>query len=162
MPMLDNDIRALARLSGVREVAFEDVLVNFPNNDSTSFADWLERIKPSRPHWFKPQTDGSDAEPALYKVEAQGQYVRDHGDLALMDLLRAHGLTEPGQTLKAKPVNAADIAKSGNPWSNECKLSDPEREARKVSIIRRMGTRAASSLAASAGVTLSGAPLKRR
>jgi len=41
MPMTDDDIRALAKGKGIREVAIEtDVLKQFPNDGVESFGEW--------------------------------------------------------------------------------------------------------------------------
>jgi len=159
MPMLESDIRALARLSGVREVAFDDVIARFPNADTEGLSEWLAKIKPDRPQWFRVMTTNTDNAPELFSIDAQGRYVKQHGEDALVELLATQNL-RPGETLKAPKPNGSDTKGESNPWSKQFKGTDAEREARKTSIIRS-GTKFAASMAASAGVYISGAPLKK-
>lgn len=161
MPMIEGDIRALALAKRIREVAFDDVVARFPNDDSESFSEWLAKFvkENPRPQWFKVITTNSDNAPELFSIDAQGRYVKQHGEEALVELLATQNL-RPGETLKAPKPDASDTKGESNPWSKAFKGDDAEREARKASIIRS-GTKFAASMAASAGVYISGAPLKK-
>src|SRR5260370_35687665 len=57
------DIRAIALARGVREVALPDGLLQFPDDDVVSVAEWLAEMKPERPRWFAPPAEVAAAAP---------------------------------------------------------------------------------------------------
>lgn len=161
MGMLDSDIRSLALSRGVREVAFDDVILQFPNDDETSFTDWLAKMKPDRPHWFKAtQSSLADDAPELFSIDAQGRYAKANGTEALVELLAANNL-RPGEVLKA-PKPDGSVKGASNPWSREFRGTDDERQAKMATLIRSLGTKACAGMAASAGVTLGMMPLRKK
>jgi hypothetical protein len=66
--MLDDDVRELALGSGVLPVAIPDVIRAFPNDGTQSFAEFMAKAKPERPHWFKPPEIGHNIDPALIEA----------------------------------------------------------------------------------------------
>ena len=159
MLISDEDMRALARVEGVREVALGDCILAY--DDSEPFVTFLKRIRPEKPHWFAAPAADTPDEAALYSVEAQSRYARAHSTEELISLLKANGLT-PGKVLKAAPVDPADKIKgSNNPYDDACKLSLAEKEKRIASLIKQGGTGLAARLAKAAGKTITGQPLQQ-
>lgn len=159
MPMLEDDIRALAKTNGIREVAFEDVLRQFPNDDTLSFREWFYSVKDSKAHWIEPKP--TEAGDECHSIKAQADYVRKHGADATAAHLAKFGLTLG--IVKKKP--AASSGTSGhetdattNPWSDKFKGSDEQRMKRRLSIIR-MSTKTASEMARAQGRRIDGGPL---
>jgi hypothetical protein len=95
-----------------------DIFASF-NGSAREFA---ERMKKEKPHWYAPEKQpDTSAHRALYSVDAQSQFVREHSVEELTALLAQHGLT-PGRTLKAKPPSDDDFADdSSNPYSPKWK-----------------------------------------
>ena len=157
--MLEADIRAIALARGLREVALGDVIRQYPGEEVISLTEWLASVKPDKPHWFSIQTDGSENEAALSSLSAQGNYVRQHGREAAEELLARHGL-KLGQ-IKA-PTKEEPPKGANNPYDlKNFKGTPAERRARIASIIKSGGSRFAASLARSAGVSITGQPLKK-
>jgi hypothetical protein len=155
--MTDDDIKALALAAGIREVAMQDVLLQFPNDGAQSFAAWLASVKAERPHWFDIVTDGTEA--ALFSLKAQGEHVKANGEAATRELLAKHGL-KLGQVKSPATDDDTTIKGAANPFSKAYRGPPDEREARIASIIKSGGTRLAASLAKSAGVSITGQPLQ--
>jgi hypothetical protein len=86
--MLDADLKALMKAHGIREVAFDDVRLNY--DDSLSFAEWFEGIKGDKPHWIEPKAQQPGEE--IFSIKAQADYVRAHGERAAHDHLAKFGL----------------------------------------------------------------------
>jgi len=157
--MIEADIRAIALARGLREVALGDVIRQFPDDGITSLAEWLESVRAEKPHWFAVVTDGTENEAVLTSLSAQGTYVREHGEAAARELLARNGLKlgEIKAPTKDEPPKGAN-----NPFDLKAWRGTPaEREARIASIIKSGGTRFAASLAKSAGVSITGQPLKK-
>ncbi len=159
MLISDEDMRALARIEGVREVALPDCVMNYADNEP--FVTYLRRIKPEKPHWFAAPVADTPDEAALYKVEAQAQYAREHGAAALISLLSSNGLS-PGKVLPPVKSDPADAIKgANNPYSDNFKGTPAEREAKIAALINnRNGTALATQLARAAGKTLTGQKLQ--
>jgi hypothetical protein len=155
--MIEADKKALALAAGLREVAFADFNSQFPDDDSISVGEFLAGVKAEKPHWFAPPIER--AELALSSLKEQGELIREIGEAAASEVLAQHGL-KIGQI---KPPAKAEekIKGEGNPYAKNFKGTPAEREAKIASIIRSAGTKFAASLAKSAGVTISGQPLRR-
>jgi hypothetical protein len=161
MPMIERDIRALALNAGVAEVALPDVMLSFPNDESTSFGEWFDGIKASRPHWLKQEPVAPGDE--LHDIKAQTAYFKEHGEAPTKAHLAQHGLKLGFVTEKPKEKGSDDagVAASTNPWSKSFKGDAAQREARRQAIIRQ-STKLAQKLAANEGVRIDGGPLLRR
>ena len=87
---LEDDIRALALSRGIKEVAFGDVLLQFPNDDTLSFGEWFGGVKTNKPHWLedKPAVAGDE----LYSIGAKTAYLKQHGVAATIVHLAKFGL----------------------------------------------------------------------
>lgn len=160
--MTDDDIRALAKANGIREVAIEtDVLKQFPNDGVESFRDWFGRVKADKPHWIedKPAVAGDEC----FNIAAQVRFVKEHGEAAATAHLAKHGLKLGSVTdrPKEKDTDADGVKASTNPWSKSFKGDDAAREARRQAIIRT-STKLAQKLATHEGVRIDGGPLLRR
>jgi hypothetical protein len=161
MPMTDDDIRALAKANGIREVAIEtDVIKQFPNDGVESFRDWFGRVKADKPHWIEEKAAVAGEE--LYAIGAQVRFVKEHGEAAATAHLAKHGLKLGSVTdrPKEKDTDADGIAASTNPWSPKFKGTAAEREARRQAIIRT-STRLAQKLSAHENLRIDGGQLLR-
>jgi hypothetical protein len=118
MPMLEDDIIALAKVHGISDSAIKnDVLAQFPNDDVESFGEWISRTKSKKPHWLEPEALVADDE--CYRIEAQRQYVQKHGADATAAHLAKFGLTL-GHVKKNEAAlsgTADDEGGYSNPWS---------------------------------------------
>lgn len=162
MPMTDDDIRALARINGIRETAIEiDVLGQFPNDGKQSFRDWYAGIKAEKPTWAEPEVEAPGEE--LYSIKGQTEYVRQHGAAAASAHLAKHGLKLGFVTKRPKQKDSGNdgVAASTNPYSKNFKGTAAERDARRLAIIRQ-STSLARKLAASENLRIDGGPLLRR
>jgi hypothetical protein len=160
MPMTDDDIRALAKAAGIREVAFPDVLRQFPNDGVESFRDWHASVKADKPHWVeeKPAEAGEE----LYSIKAQTAYVTKNGIEAATKHLASHGLKLGHITERPKEKGGDDgVNASTNPWSKSFKGDAAAREARRQAIIRQ-STKLAQKLAAHENLRIDGGPLLNR
>jgi hypothetical protein len=124
MLISDEDMRALARLEGVREVALGDCIMHY--RDDEPFVTYLKRTKANigdpdtgKPHWFSAPAVDTPDEAVLYNVDAQVRYANAHSVAELTSLLAANGLT-PGRVLpKPTKDNSGRKAAKDNPWSAE-------------------------------------------
>ncbi len=157
--MLRDDFEAIGLAKGMREVAFEDAWARFATFDGSA-REFFEAMKEECPHYFSAPATDTVEHAAFCSVEAQGAFVREHGEAALRDLLKTEGLT-PGRVKKAAAVDPADKIKGeNNPYSDSYRGTPAEREARISSLIRQGGTRLASQLAKAAGKTITGQKLQ--
>lgn len=165
--MLDDDVRALARGSGIVPTAEDDVLLNFPNDGSESFEEFITRIKPTRPHWFPPPEIGHNIDPALIEA-ACGEHptlgarakLRDaciaaDGEDLYVRLLDAWGASQktlaPGRNPKAtdkevEDVRAARKPQASNPWSRA-----GWNVSKQGQLVTTLGIEKASAIAVAAG-----------
>jgi hypothetical protein len=161
MAIDERDVRALALNAGVAEIALPDVMINFPNDDRTSFGEWLEGIKAKKPHWFPriPAAPGDE----LYDIKAQTAYFKTHGEAPTVAHLAEHGLKLGVVMARPKDKNSGDdgVATSTNPWSKSFKGDAAAREARRQAIIKS-STALARKLAANEGLRIDGGPLLSR
>jgi hypothetical protein len=157
MLISDEDMRALARAEGVREVALGDCVMGY--DDTEPFVRYLRRVKPDKPHWYAvPAVDTPD-EAALHSVDAQVRYVKAHSEAELISLLASNGL-KPSQTKAPAKVDAEKIPGATNPYSDQWRGTEEQRNARITSLIKSGGTALAASLARSAGKTIMNQKLK--
>jgi hypothetical protein len=160
--MLQTDFRAigLARKPPIREVALEDAWMRFATYDgsATEFFDESER---ERPHQFVAPAFDTTEHAAFYSLSAQSAYVKEHGESATRALLATEGLA-PGRVKPQPKLDAADkVPGTTNPYSDQFKGTEAEREARIASLINnREGTRLAAQLAKAAGKSITGQPLQ--
>jgi hypothetical protein len=162
MYIAPEDFRALFIAAGGREVALDDALALY---DATAVGDesvhaFILRHKEDRAHWFTVATKAAPDAPELFSVDAQGRYAKEHGDLALNDFLKQHGM-RPGQIRPRPKDEEPDATGEKNPWSPKFKGSEAERTAKQASIIRQ-GTKFATAMSAAAGVTIMGVPLAKK
>lgn len=111
-------------------------------------------------------------------VDARGRLVKAVGEVAADRLARLHGIKgltdfktigkaptegdgEPDDKGKDTVADKGKGKPSTNPWSPNYRGSNPA-EAERVRIIKSLGTRAAASMATSAGTDLAGRPLRQR
>ena len=125
-----------------------------------SIREYHEAKRDSRPHWYG-EVSSSPIDDVLTNLTAQGAWVREVGIHAAADVLKRHGL-RPGQvfTVSAADKKAAQVGEN-NPYANNFRGTEEQRQARIASLIKSGGTKLATSLAASAGKTITGAPLRR-
>jgi hypothetical protein len=142
------DFEAIGRRAGVREVAFEDAWMLFSDYEGSA-AQFFKEHKEDRPHWYAANEVTDHA--ALYSLDEQAKYFREHGEAATRELLASFEL-KLGQV---KPKPKAEVTGSNNPYADDFKGTPEEREARIASLIKSGGPLAAS-LARSAGKTLTG------
>jgi hypothetical protein len=161
MPIDERDVRALALNAGVAEIALPDVMINFPNDDRTSFGEWFEGIKANKPHWMKQEPVAPGDE--LYDIKAQTAYFKTHGEAATVAHLAKHGLKLGVVTARPKDKSSGDdgVPPSTNPWAKNFKGDAAAREARRQAIIKS-STALARKLAANEGLRIDGGPLLRR
>jgi hypothetical protein len=133
----------------------------------------IATLKKTRPHYFYSEPDDIAvlAEAAFGErpsLTARGKLAKELGShgayLEMASRWGSDGVsmkpgTRPG-SVEAKSREKAEPTRShsDNPWSENFR---GDRVAAQTSIIRAMGTKVAASMAKSAGVTLSGQPLRR-
>jgi hypothetical protein len=140
---------------------------------------YLDFLVSTRPHWEIPATvvDAADDTWTSGDLTKQGKRWRElkaflgsdaAADKAMAEEAAHYGV-KPGTTQKGvKPGSVDDTGKksapsaglSSNPWSDKFNGNEAARAAKMASIIRS-GTKFAASMAASAGKTITGAPLRR-
>lgn len=159
LPMIsEHDFKTICLGAGIRKEALADAFLDYEENGGDKHVtEWIESARKPSPHWFDTITDGTEA--ALFNVTAQGEYVEKHGEDAAHKFLAGHGL-KLGEVKKPTRTDAAKVKGANNPWAKEFSGTEAEREAKMASIIRQ-GTKFAASMAASAGKTITGAPLRR-
>jgi hypothetical protein len=147
------DFEAIGRRAGVREVAFEDAWMLFSDYEGSA-GQFFKDHKEDRPHWYAANEVSDHA--ALYSIDEQAKYVREHGEAAARELLASFEL-KLGQ-VKHKPKEAGDG--STNPYSEKFAGTPEQREARIASLIKSSAG-LATQLARSAGKTITNQPLRR-
>jgi hypothetical protein len=156
--MIEDDFRAIGLSMGLREVAAQDAWLQFATFDGSA-REFFTARKEDKPHWFATQAADTVEHTAFYSVEAQAAYCKEHGEAATRELLATEGL-KLGQIKAAKVEDADSIPGARNPYSDQFRGTEAEREARITSIIRHGGARLATSLALSAGKTITNQPLR--
>lgn len=152
------DFKTICIGAGIRKEALPDAWLAYEEaGNDKPVTEWIEAARKPSPHWFAAITDGTER--ALFGLAAQGEYVREHGEAAARKFLAGHGL-KLGEIKRPPKDEPAKTKGTDNPWSDACKLSPADREAKMASIIRQ-GTKFAASMAASAGKTITGGPLRR-
>jgi hypothetical protein len=160
MPLLEDDIAALAKSHGIAEVAIKDVKLQFPNDDTLSFGEWFGSVKDKKPHWLKPEPAVAGDE--LYSIKAQTDFLKTNGEQATIAHLAQFGL-RLGNIKKREAVSSGtkDEPSSANPWAADFKGSKELAEKKRAEIIK-MDTGMARRLAAKAGARIDGRPLIER
>jgi hypothetical protein len=157
----DEDMRALARQQGVREVAFQDCILGY--DDTEPFVTYLKRIKPEKPHWWNAPEVETVENKIFYSLAAQSEYVKAHGEKATADLLATEHL-KLGQ-VKA-PVKVDPLAKIkgvSNPYDDAWKGTEEARQAAIVALLASKdpdALRRVASLAKAGGRSISGQKLQ--
>lgn len=148
------------------------------NAEGLTVEAYLDVLLSTRPHWAVPAVlvDAADETWLSGSLTKQGARWRElkaylgsdkAADEAMAEEAARYGVT-PGSTKKGiVPGSESDDkdnkqkAGGSNPWSDKWTLSEQAREEKIASIIRGLGTKAAASMAASAGTTI-GRPLRKK
>jgi hypothetical protein len=158
-------------------VDIEGVLVNIPTG--LSAAEWVERQKKDRPHWW-PTGEQADLQLAAFgdadegvnrgSLEARGKLMKEFGTSGYRTIMAAWGCTEGSLAPGKRPATAedgtlkkAESAKSPssagfNPFNP--KYTSPDKHERIAALIKKVGTKAASAMARGVGADLAGRPLR--
>jgi hypothetical protein len=153
---LYEDFEAFAIREGHLQSALQDAWQDYSQSGDISMSAFLKARRETHPHryqTFQPDVGNVD-HAALYSLAAQSAYLREHGENATREFLASQGL-KLGQI---KPTPKDEITDSTNPYSDKCKLSAAEKE-KKISALVRGNAKLATSLAKSAGKTITGQPL---
>lgn len=134
---------------------------------------FVDDLPISRPH-IMPETftdkQIAEARPMFATLQGRGEYVKANGEAAYNRMLAALGASprhllmsedKPSTTTPTSRPNKAPEDRRNNPWAESFKGTEDEKRARQISIIKSLGTKAASSMAASAGTDLAGRPLRK-
>ncbi|MGY3584328.1 hypothetical protein ACVIGB_006614 [Bradyrhizobium sp. USDA 4341] len=156
--MLTPDQTFICTQLGVVPSAHPDVELQFESAGSdASFADWLQKQRSDKSHWFKLEAD--DGLEILYSLKAQADHVRQHGEAQTRALLAANGLTL-GKIKPRPSVDPAKLEASQNPWHSGFR---GDRHAKIASMIKSgMSMKAIAEIAAAAGRTISGDPIRSK
>lgn len=146
------------------------------NAKGASVEEYLNILVSTRPHWEIPATVVDDADETWLSGNLTRQAERwnklraflgnDAATNAAMAAEAAQygakvGSTVPGVLPGTKPDASTNVKGASNPWDVRAwKQGEEARQAKMASIIRQ-GTRFAASMAASAGVSITGTPLKK-
>lgn len=156
--MLQDDFLAIGLSAGLREVAGEDAWLQFADYKGTA-RDFFKERKEDRPHWFNAPAADTVEHAAFHSLAEQGKYLTEHGEAATRELLATEGL-KLGQVKAPAKVDAEKIPGANNPYHQNFKGSEIERNARIASLIKSGGTSLASSLARAANRTIDNKPLQ--
>jgi hypothetical protein len=157
--MTEDDFRSIGLSMGVREVALGDAWLQFATFDGSA-REFFTARKTDKPHWYAAPAVETPEHMAFYSLGAQSAFVKEHGEQAARELLATEGL-KLGQVKPAKAADAESIKGQNNPYSDQYKGSEAERQARISSLIKSGGTKLAASLALSAGKTIDNKPLRK-
>lgn len=156
--MIEDDFRAIGLSMGVREVALGDAWLQFASFDGSA-RDFFTARKPDKGHWFDAPAADTVEHAAFHSLAEQGKYLTEHGEAATVALLKTEGL-KLGQVKPPAKEDAEKIPGANNPYHQNFKGSEIERNARIASLIKSGGTSLASSLARAANRTIDNKPLQ--
>jgi hypothetical protein len=152
--MTEDDFRAIGFAKGVREVCLGDAWERFRDYSGSAgeFFDETksEKIEPA-PHWWAAPALDTPDEAALYSVQAQGEYVKAHGEAAARGMLAAEGL-KLGQ-VKKRP---APDHTSNNPYAPAAPGKEAARMDAIIALLKSASPTLINSLAKSAGCRIDG------
>ena len=145
----------------MREIVLKDAWPRFklPKYDDTSMRDFKKEMLTECPHYFAAPAADTVEHTAFYSLAAQAAHVKEFGEAATAELLRTEGLTL-GRIKPAKADSAENIPGAKNPYSDQFKGTEEQRQARISSLIKQGGTKLAASLARSSNKTIDGRPLQ--
>lgn len=136
-----------------------DLTAKFEAEGTASLSEFLASAKsnPDDARFFEREPETHANHPALYSLAEQAKLIKERGEAGAAQFMRDNGGALG--SIKPRPKeNADDIKGQDNPWSDQYRGKDPE--GHRLRVIRS-STKLASQLARAAGVTLSGAPLKK-
>lgn len=157
-----DDLKTLALSLGLKssalgdlELAFEAYDDNGKQSAQTFITNWLRE----RPHCVQREPDVDVATKLLTNLSAQADLVKEVGvDEAKAQIERLGG--KLGLITKAKAADTEpDPKSSSNPWHKNYR---GDAEAKRVELIKSLGTAKAAALAKAAGVDIAGRPLAKR
>jgi hypothetical protein len=152
-----DDFEAFAKLQGhvMSQTALDDAWEDFTKFKG-GMVDFHADRKTRCPHRYtQPKPEPLTDHAALYSLAEQAAYVKEHGEAATRELLANFGV----KLGELKPKRPVEIAGSNNPYSDDFKGTEEERQARIRSLLAS-GTRLPTSLAKAAGKSITGQPLK--
>ena len=164
----EKDAQLIGEVNGLYPSAYADALGRFAYEaPDEPFSVWLPKQRENAPHWWKPEpkTPSKEDEDAavFHSADAQAAYAKANGADALAAKLAEREL-KPGHVLKRTKEDAATTFEknnkaASNPWHPQYRGKNAEAE--RIRICTQSAS-LASRLAAAAGVTLSGQPLKKK
>ncbi|MGY2983823.1 hypothetical protein [Bradyrhizobium sp. USDA 4508] len=169
MAIHPDDLKLTAQRHHIKPSAMADLTLcsaAFDEDGKMSLDAWVKRWTDARPHAVEIEPDQDEANKLLTDLGAQAAYVKAHGLADAKAMMQKIGgalgqIQRPKAGEKADP-KAPDVKdQSANPWSDRYR-SPKTAEADRIGIIRRVGTAAAISMAAAAGKTIAGTPLRKR
>jgi hypothetical protein len=149
------------------------------NSTGQTVEEYLDHLISTRPHWEVPATvvDAADDTWTSGSLAKQGKRWKELRaflgsdkvtDAAMAEEAALYGVVPGSTKIGVKPgeKQPEDNGESGgpsahsNPWSPKWHGTPAQAEAEKARLIRRLGTKAAASIAKSAGYSVLGAKLK--
>jgi hypothetical protein len=152
-PDIAQEARIREKLTNVKPEAFDEFITEHRDGyfDENSLDAWLAKRREDRPHRFI--GEGVTIDPKLVDAARNGNKTAESKlflalgkDRAALDKLLAE--------------KSSDKDGSKNPWRSQNFRTDKTAQAEAARIISTLGTRAAASMAKSAGKTLTGTPLR--
>jgi hypothetical protein len=139
----------------VKEGVLRDMFERFVMSPLNEI-EFAKQDKIDRPDcWTPPKSDVNVESEVLYSADAQSRFVREHSVEELSEILARSGL-KVGQIKKRTATETIDETSSSNPYAKSYRGKD--REAAIIALINS-NVKLATSLAKSAGCTITGQPL---